>query len=54
MRRIKHDLLYKLCEEIRKQTIAIYREGDNSEHEKHLMVYKHIGDADKDHHWRMF
>ncbi|MDP3980942.1 MAG: hypothetical protein Q8Q33_06000 [Chlamydiota bacterium] len=47
MSKIKTDLLNRLCEKIRKQSVAIFQEEDSSEYERYLKNYKHIQDSDK-------
>ena len=46
--RLVHDgLLAALCERINRQSSAILTDGDGSEHEKYLTLYRHIQDSDQ-------
>jgi len=46
MKKIKDELIARLCERINKESVAILNEDISSENEKYFKQYKHVQDSD--------
>ncbi|MBE0502973.1 MAG: hypothetical protein IBX46_02495 [Desulfuromonadales bacterium] len=46
LRSVEKDLLSELCRTINQQAAAIVHSGIGSEHDKYLLLYKHLKDSD--------
>jgi hypothetical protein len=47
MKKIKDELLSRLCERINNQAVAVLTESDDSEHQKYLRLYRHIEESNQ-------